>query len=226
MSTRRASSHTWSWVGSSSGAGRPRTAAPARPSWSWQTSWGRACGGRRRPGPRGARTASQLPTRADRAGISPQQADTVGRSWTVCLCVRIRCSDARRPRWASRVQRCTHQDQKEWSATFDFVQTDRKYMHLPLGLFILLGRPDPPPQIHDLKVMPTFPQALVNDRKHMLAQQVTLQVHIPESRGDKYRDGGPRHESLPVTAPRPEANAPVPAPCSPPLPFTAARLPR
>jgi hypothetical protein len=52
-------SRSWSWAGSSSGAGPPRTAAPARPSRSSPTSWGQACGGRRRPR-RGARTASQL----------------------------------------------------------------------------------------------------------------------------------------------------------------------
>jgi hypothetical protein len=38
-----------SWAGSSSGYGPPRTAAPDPPSRSWLTSWGRACGGRRRP---------------------------------------------------------------------------------------------------------------------------------------------------------------------------------
>ncbi len=39
---------------------------------SWPRSWGRACGGRRRPrpGPRGARTASQLDQRCDGAGES------------------------------------------------------------------------------------------------------------------------------------------------------------
>ena len=42
-------------AGSSSGHGP----APARPSRSCPRSWGRACGGRRRPGPRAARTGSQ-----------------------------------------------------------------------------------------------------------------------------------------------------------------------
>jgi hypothetical protein len=52
---------SWSWAGSSSGPGPPRTAMPARPWRSWPRSWGRACGGRqRRPGLRRARTASQL----------------------------------------------------------------------------------------------------------------------------------------------------------------------
>jgi Single-strand binding protein family len=55
------SSRVVSWVGSSSGAGPLRMAAPA-PSWrSWPRSWGRACDGRRRPRPgrRGARASSQ-----------------------------------------------------------------------------------------------------------------------------------------------------------------------
>jgi hypothetical protein len=32
----------------------------------------------------------QLPTRADKPGISPQQADTVGQFWTICPCLGIR----------------------------------------------------------------------------------------------------------------------------------------
>jgi hypothetical protein len=48
---------SWSWAGSSSGAGPPRTTTPNR-SWRWwPRSWGRACGGRRRPRP-GRRAAS------------------------------------------------------------------------------------------------------------------------------------------------------------------------
>jgi hypothetical protein len=60
----------WSWADSSSGAGPLRTAAPARPWRSWPRIWGQACGGRRRPrpGPRRARTASQLDQRCDGAG--------------------------------------------------------------------------------------------------------------------------------------------------------------
>jgi Single-strand binding protein family len=42
---------SWSWVGSSSGAGPLRTAAPDPPSRSWPRSWGQVCGGRRRPRP-------------------------------------------------------------------------------------------------------------------------------------------------------------------------------
>jgi hypothetical protein len=38
---------SWSWAGSSSAGGPPRTAAPARPSRWWPMSWGQACGGRR-----------------------------------------------------------------------------------------------------------------------------------------------------------------------------------
>jgi hypothetical protein len=53
---------SWSWADSSSGAGRPRMAAPGRWSRSWRTSWGRACDGRRRPQPgrRGARASSLI----------------------------------------------------------------------------------------------------------------------------------------------------------------------
>jgi hypothetical protein len=36
---------SWSWADSSSGAGPPRTAAPAPPSRWWPRSWGQACGG-------------------------------------------------------------------------------------------------------------------------------------------------------------------------------------
>jgi hypothetical protein len=50
----------WSWAGSSSGAGPLRTATPDQSWRSWPTSWGQACGGRRRPRPgrRAARTGS------------------------------------------------------------------------------------------------------------------------------------------------------------------------
>ena len=53
---------SWSWAGSSSGPGPPRTAAPDQSSRSWPRSWGRACGGRRRPRPgrRAARASSQF----------------------------------------------------------------------------------------------------------------------------------------------------------------------
>jgi Single-strand binding protein family len=58
---------SWSWVGSSSGAGRLRTAPLSRWSRSWPTSWGRACVGRRRPRPgrRGARSR-RVPRRPGR----------------------------------------------------------------------------------------------------------------------------------------------------------------
>jgi hypothetical protein len=61
---------SWSWADSSNGAGPLRTAAPARPSRSSPRSWGRACGGRRRPRPgrRGTRTTSQLDQRSGGAG--------------------------------------------------------------------------------------------------------------------------------------------------------------
>ena len=40
---------------------------------------------------------SQLPTRADRAGISPQQADTARQVWTICPCLWIRRLGVRVP---------------------------------------------------------------------------------------------------------------------------------
>jgi hypothetical protein len=51
---------SWSWAGSSSGAGPLRTATPDQSWRSWPRSWGQACGGRRRPRPgrRAARTGS------------------------------------------------------------------------------------------------------------------------------------------------------------------------
>jgi hypothetical protein len=56
---------SWSWVGSSSGAGPPRMAAPAQWSRSWPRSWVSACGGRRRRRPerRGAPSTSGLSLR-------------------------------------------------------------------------------------------------------------------------------------------------------------------
>jgi hypothetical protein len=58
---------SWSWVDSSSGAGRLRTAPLGRWSRSWPRSWGRACVGqrRRRPGRRGARSR-RVPRRPGR----------------------------------------------------------------------------------------------------------------------------------------------------------------
>jgi hypothetical protein len=61
----------------SSGPGPLRMAAPGRWSRSWPRSWGQASVGRRRrrPGPRGARTASQFDQRCD--GREHQNAATV-----------------------------------------------------------------------------------------------------------------------------------------------------
>ena len=61
---------SWSWVGSSSGPGPLRMAAPGPPSRSWPTSWDRAFAGQRQPPPgrRGARTSSQLDQAMRRAG--------------------------------------------------------------------------------------------------------------------------------------------------------------
>jgi hypothetical protein len=58
---------SWSWVDSSVGAGRLRTAPLGRWSRSWPRSWGRACAGqrRRRPGRRGARSR-RVPRRPGR----------------------------------------------------------------------------------------------------------------------------------------------------------------
>jgi hypothetical protein len=59
---------SWSWVDSSSGAGRLRTAPLGRWSRSFPRSWGRACVGqrrRRRPGRRGARSR-RVPRRPGR----------------------------------------------------------------------------------------------------------------------------------------------------------------
>jgi single-stranded DNA-binding protein len=58
---------SWSWVDSSSGAGRLRTAPLGRWSRSWPRSWGRACVGQRRPRPgrRGARSR-RVPRRPGR----------------------------------------------------------------------------------------------------------------------------------------------------------------
>jgi hypothetical protein len=68
-SPSRRAAGSWSWVGSSSGAGPLRMAAPARWSRSWPRSWGQACAGRRRPRPgrRGARASSQLDQSGDDA---------------------------------------------------------------------------------------------------------------------------------------------------------------
>jgi hypothetical protein len=58
----------WSWADCSSGAGPPRTAAPARRSRSWPRSWGRVCGGRppRQSEPPGATASSwSRPRRPD-----------------------------------------------------------------------------------------------------------------------------------------------------------------
>ena len=56
----------WSWAGSSSGAGPPRTAAPGRSWRSWPRSWGRASDGRRRrrPGRRAPESSGRVPLRA------------------------------------------------------------------------------------------------------------------------------------------------------------------
>ena len=59
----------WSWAGSSSGAGPPRTAAPDRPSRSWPRSWGQASAGRDRAG-RPATTGH--PAAAARPGCRPR----------------------------------------------------------------------------------------------------------------------------------------------------------
>jgi hypothetical protein len=58
---------SWSWVDSSSGHGRLRTAPLGRWSRSWPRSWGRACVGQRRPRPgrRGARSR-RVPRRPGR----------------------------------------------------------------------------------------------------------------------------------------------------------------
>jgi hypothetical protein len=50
----------WSWAGSSSGAGPPRPAAPARWSRSWLRNSDRACAGRRRRRPGQPAASSQL----------------------------------------------------------------------------------------------------------------------------------------------------------------------
>ena len=63
----RRAAGSWSWAGSSSGAGRLRTAPLGRWSRSWPRSWGRACVGQRRqrPGRRGARSR-RVPRRPGR----------------------------------------------------------------------------------------------------------------------------------------------------------------
>jgi Single-strand binding protein family len=71
----------WSWVGSNSGAGPPRTAAPARSWRSWLRSWGRVCAGRRPRRPRSPRTVA--PSDSWWALSHPLMAPTLAPPWTV-----------------------------------------------------------------------------------------------------------------------------------------------
>src|SRR5829696_8008005 len=66
---------SWSWAGSSSGAGPLRMAAPGRPLRSWPTSSGRACDGRPpdRHGPPRAPANSEFELRRDGACPPPRR---------------------------------------------------------------------------------------------------------------------------------------------------------